>query len=76
MKILKVTSGGRITLPVELRKKYGIKTGTRVNFIEEKDGIKIILLTYDTIKAYTGFLGTNGRLLKSLMEEKKREREL
>ena len=33
MKISKVTSGGRVTIPVELRKKYKLKPGTRVNFV-------------------------------------------
>jgi len=76
MKISKVTSGGRVTIPVELRKKYNLKPRTRINFFEEYNGIKIIPLTKETIKAYAGFLGADGKLLKSLMEEKKREREL
>ncbi len=71
-----VTSKGQLVIPAKLRKKFGIKTGTRVNFFEERDGIKIIPVTKEIIEANKGFLGTKGKLLKSLMEEKKKEREL
>ncbi len=71
-----VTSKGQLVIPSKLRRKFGIKPGTRVNFFEEKDGIKIIPVTSDIIDANKGFLGTKGRLLKALMEEKKKEREL
>lgn len=71
-----VTSKGQLVIPAKLRKKFGIKAGTRVNFFEEEDGIKIIPVTAEIIKANKGFLGTGGNLLKSLMEEKKKEREL
>ena len=72
-----VTSKGQLVIPSKMRRKFGIKPGTRVNFFEEKDGIKIIPVTSETIKANIGFLGKDGpSLLKELMEEKKREREL
>jgi AbrB family looped-hinge helix DNA binding protein len=72
-----VTSKGQLVIPSKMRKKFGIKAGTRVNFFEEKDGIKIIPVTSETVKANIGFLGEDGpSLLKALMEEKKIEREL
>ncbi|HDL14752.1 MAG TPA: AbrB/MazE/SpoVT family DNA-binding domain-containing protein [Euryarchaeota archaeon] len=37
----KVTSKFQITIPSELRKIYGIKTGSTVAFIPRKDGIEI-----------------------------------
>jgi AbrB family looped-hinge helix DNA binding protein len=77
MKILRVTSNGRITIPTKLRKKYNLKPGTRINFVEEKDGIKIIPLAKETIRTNAGFLKIKGKsLLKILMEEKKKECEL
>jgi AbrB family looped-hinge helix DNA binding protein len=76
MKFSKLTTNGRITIPAELRKKYGLTPGRRVRFFEDKDGIKIIpLFTAEEIKANTGVLGLKGEMLKSLMEEKKRKRE-
>jgi len=76
MNTRKILSGGRVTIPAELRKKYGIKTGTKVFFNEEKDGIVIYPVTSKTIKDGIGFLKTGKGMLKSLMKEKKEEREL
>ncbi len=71
-----VTSKGQLVIPSKLRKKFGIKAGTRVNFYEEEDGIKIIPVTPELIKSNIGFLKGKGDLMKALMEEKKKEREL
>lgn len=71
-----VTSKGQLVIPSRLRKKFGIKPGTRVNFFEDKDGIKIIPVTAEVIEKNKGFLDTGGKLLKALLEEKKKEREL
>lgn len=71
-----VTTKGQLVIPSKMRRKYGIKPRTRINFFEEKDGIKIIPVTPEIIDANKGFLGTGGKLLKALMEEKKKERDL
>ena len=72
-----VTTKGQLVIPSKLRRKFGIKPGTRVNFFEDGDGIKIVPVTSETIKANIGFLGNDGpSLLKALMEEKKTDREL
>lgn len=42
MELAKVTSKGQITIPVEIRKKLGLKTGDKVLFVEE--GEKIIMM--------------------------------
>jgi AbrB family looped-hinge helix DNA binding protein len=77
MEVGYVTSKGQIVIPSKLRRKFGIKEGTRINFFEEDDGIKIVPLTSEIIRANIGFLGKDGpSLLKALMEEKKKEREL
>ena len=72
MKFSRLTTNGRVTIPAELRKKYKFYPGRRVKFEAAEDGIKIIpFATPEEIKANIGFLGTKGKLLKSLMEEKK-----
>lgn len=77
MEVGYVTSKGQLVIPSKMRRRFGIKPGTRVNFFEEEDGIKIIPMTSETIKANIGFLGKDGpSLLQALMEEKKIEREL
>lgn len=42
MEIAKVTSKGQITIPVDIRKKLGIREGDKVLFVEEKDKIVIM----------------------------------
>jgi AbrB family looped-hinge helix DNA binding protein len=76
MEVGYVTSKGQLVIPSKLRRRFGIKAGTRVNFYEEKDGIKIVPVTHEVIDSNIGFMKTNGKLLKALMEEKKKEREL
>jgi len=71
-----VTSKGQLVIPSKLRKRFGIKEGTRINFFEEGDGIKMVAITSEVIEANKGFLKTKGKLLRALMEDKKREKEL
>ncbi len=71
-----VTTKGQVVIPSKLRKKFGIKAGTRINFFVETDGIKIIPVTPEVIEANKGFLDTKGNLLKALMKEKETERKL
>ena len=35
-----VTSKGQLVIPSKMRRKFGIRPGTRVNFFEEADGRK------------------------------------
>lgn len=77
MKLSKVTPNGRVTIPVSLRKKYKLTPGRKVKFEADDDAIKIIpLVTMEGVGENIGFLGTRGKLLKALMEEKTRERDL
>jgi AbrB family looped-hinge helix DNA binding protein len=71
-----VTTKGQVVIPSKIRKRYGIKDGTKIHFIEEKGEIKLVPVTSEMIKSFFGILGTKGNLLKALAEEKKKEREL
>jgi len=71
-----VTTKGQVVIPYKLRHKYGIKNGTRVQFDDDNGEIILIPITPELIEKNLGFLGTKGKLLRALMEEKKREREL
>ena len=71
-----VTVKGQVVIPSKIRNKYSIKKGTQV-FVFERDGEIIIKpITDEYIEKMSGFSGTKGRLLKTLMKEKAREREL
>lgn len=71
-----VTSKGQIVIPSRIRKKFGIRQGTKIHFVEKINEIRIVPVTTEMIKSNFGILGTKGKLLKELKEEKKREREL
>ncbi len=42
IKFSKVQSRGRVTIPVEIRRKLGLKKGDLVAFVETEDGILIV----------------------------------
>ncbi len=69
------TSKGQIVIPSSIRRRLGIKEGTRIQI--EENGHEIILrpITRDYIYSVKGKFRGKG-LMKALMTEKKREREL
>ena len=71
-----VTVKGQVVIPKRIRKLLHIKQGTRVYFEPRNGEIVLKPLTPDYFKKMAGFLGTKGRVLKTLLEEKLREREL
>ncbi len=71
-----VTSKGQIVIPSKLRRKYGIRKGTRVHFYEVNGEIQLVPVTPELIDKNIGLLGTKGKLMRALLEDKKREHEL
>ena len=71
------TSKGQIVIPSSVRRKFGIKEGTRIQIDpNEKDGTIILKpITREYVHSVRGRYKGKG-LLKALMAEKKREREL
>lgn len=49
-----VTSRGQVTIPVEMRKKHGIKPGDRVRFIEGPNGELVLKPRLDAEEKRTG----------------------
>lgn len=69
-----VTVKGQIVIPSKLRKKAGLKKGTKV-FLEEKNGDIIVHpATPEFYERIYGFL-KGGGLIKSLQEIRQREKE-
>ena len=72
MKTLKITSNGRITIPAPIRKKYNLTLGRKVKIKAIKQGILVTpVATVEEIRKYAGILGMKGKMLESLMKEKK-----
>ncbi len=71
------TVKGQIVIPSSIRRKLGIKEGTRIEIELDEQGQRIILtpITREYIHNLRGKYKGKG-LLKALMAEKKREREL
>lgn len=71
-----VTVKGQIVIPSSIRRKLGIKKGTKVAFIEQKGKLILQPLDKNYFESLAGVLGTDGKMLSSLLEDKKRERNL
>ena len=63
-------------IPAKLRRKFGIEKGTQVCVYERDGEIAIKPITDDYLRNMAGMAGTKGKLLKALMGEKAKERDL
>ena len=58
MELAKVTSKGQVTIPIEIRKKLGIKNGDKILFVEESGRIYMMNSSMDALleaqKAFAG----------------------
>jgi AbrB family looped-hinge helix DNA binding protein len=72
-----VTSKGQLVVPARIRRRYGIKPGTKVRFIERDNEILIQPVTKEYIQSVCGFLksrtSATQALLKERAKDKKRE---
>lgn len=63
MELAKVTSKGQITIPIEIRKKLGIKVGSKVLFLEEAGRIYLANSSMEALReAQAAFAGEADRL--------------
>jgi AbrB family looped-hinge helix DNA binding protein len=71
------TTKGQVVIPSSIRRKLGIKTGTRIQVELDEDKGQIILkpITREYIHSLRGRFKGKG-LLKELAEEKEREKML
>jgi AbrB family looped-hinge helix DNA binding protein len=71
-----VTTKGQLVIPAKLRKKLGIRKGTRIAIVEE--GLRIILqpITREYIRSLRGSLKGNPSALDYLLEQRKKDRVL
>ena len=71
-----VTTKGQLVIPSKLRRKYGIRKGTRVAMIEEENRIILQPLTREYIRSLRGSLKGEPSALKFLKEGRSQDREL
>ena len=74
-----VTSKGQLVVPARIRRKFGIKQGTQVRFIERGGEIVLQPVTKEFIRGLQGLLRDDGPatpdLLRERASEKRREEE-
>lgn len=63
MEVAKVTSKGQITIPIDIRRKLGVKEGDKVLFLEEHGKIIMMNSSMEALrKAQAAFAGEAERL--------------
>jgi AbrB family looped-hinge helix DNA binding protein len=67
------TVKGQIVIPAKLRKKYGIKNGTKIIVMDNGDSITLKPVTEQYLKNLQGSLKGKGGL-KALLEERRKDK--
>jgi len=70
-----VTSKGQLVIPAALRKRYGIKAGTKVRFIERAGEILIQPVTNQFIRSVCGMLKSEKAITDELLKERAKDHE-
>jgi AbrB family looped-hinge helix DNA binding protein len=68
-----VASKGQIVIPAALRRKYGIKEGTRIVISDNGDSIVLKPVTDEYLRKLQGSLKGKGAL-KELMDERRNDK--
>jgi len=71
-----VTTKGQLVIPSKLRRKYSIKEGTQVAFVEEENRLILQPLTPEFIRSLRGCLGKGSKAPEILLAERRQERKL
>ena len=73
MPVVKTSSKGQVVIPVNIRKKLGIKPGQKVNLNLVGDKAVITSHPEDPIKALRGLLKGKPSMTKALLADRKKE---
>ncbi len=65
---------GQIVVPAKIRKKLGLKKGSRVAIIEEANGFSVRPMERRYFEEYAGILPGKGRAAKALLKDRGVER--
>ena len=69
-----MTSKGQIVIPSELRRKYGLKEGVRIQVIDDGGQIVLQPITPEYVRKVRGLLKGN-KGMKALMQDRQMEKE-
>jgi AbrB family looped-hinge helix DNA binding protein len=74
MEVSTMTSKGQIVIPARLRKRYGLRPGTKIHFIERNHEILFQPVTKEYIRSLCGILKSDSSLTKELLKERARDK--
>lgn len=69
-----VTTKGQLVIPAKIRRRLGIKAGTRVRFIERGGEIVLQPVTAAAVRGLCGVLQSETSVTADLLEERRRDR--
>ena len=69
-----ITKRGQTVVPAYIRKKYGVKEGDTLVWLEDVDGIKVVPVPQDPIRALRG-RGQGEGLRQKLLLKRQEDRE-
>jgi AbrB family looped-hinge helix DNA binding protein len=70
-----VSQKGWVVIPAELRKKYGIKPGSKLQFVDYGGTLELVPIPENPIEAAAGMLKGGKSLTQALLDEHRRELE-
>jgi len=73
MESARVTTNGRLTIPVGLRRRHHMRAGTRVVFIEEEGKVMMQPVTPEYIRSFCGIFKRKSGA-KSVLQELREDR--
>lgn len=71
----KVSAKGWVVIPKDLREKYGLKKGTRVQVVDYGKVLTLVPIPEDPVEALHGMFEDGSSLTADLLAERARERE-
>jgi len=70
-----ITSKGQLVIPAKLRKRYGMKPGTKVCFVEREHEILFQPVTKEYIRSVCGMLKSDTSVTQELLKERAKDKE-
>lgn len=69
-----ITTKGQLVVPAKIRRKYGIKPGTKVYFAERNGEIVFLPATKDYVRSVCGMLKSDSSATKELLKERTKDK--
>ncbi len=70
-----VTTKGQLVVPARIRRRYGIKPGTKICFIERDHEILFQPVTKEYVRSIHGMLKSQTSVTQALLKERAKDKE-